>query len=197
MSEGEDCGGCGACSYCIEQSRAQFEQEQPPAPPPNDTPAPPRASILRVLRDCLEVAKSDEDGMASVSAYILADAIALIEPSPSPDTAADRAATEPIHIAALRDYLTRYRDTMGVEPREIIAVLDELRTLRSSLADAERDTALFAQLDAAYCAADFADEQFPDKVILKFALPAGTRVGADLRATLARAFPQSTTERSE
>jgi hypothetical protein len=50
------------------------------------------------------------------------------------------------------------------------------------------DAALFAYLDLTYAAADFADAEFPGKVILKFALPAGTPVSAHLRATLIQAL---------
>lgn len=49
---------------------------------------------------------------------------------------------------------------------------------------AERRLALLAD---AYLSADFADPQSPDTVVLKFALPAGTVVSANLNETLDRA----------
>lgn len=74
--------------------------------------------------------------------------------------------------------------TLATVNESFALVESRLAALRQSLASAE---ALFAELDGYYAAADFADEQFPDKVMLKFALPAGTRVSPDLRATLATA----------
>jgi hypothetical protein len=62
--------------------------------------------------------------------------------------------------------------------------------------EAMSDAALFAYLDEAYFAADFADEQCPDKVVLKFAFPRDTRVCSDLRETLASALRAASPRRS-
>lgn len=101
--------------------------------------------------------------------------------------------------AALLELLDEYRvrvSAVMLLPRSqrgaaLLARDTAFAALEAELSSLVRDAAYLKQLDVAYFAADFDDEQCADKVVLKFALPRGTTVGSDLRETLDRAAAQS------
>lgn len=87
-------------------------------------------------------------------------------------------------------------DVLDAHVRAAGAARAALDAALASLCD---DARYMAQLDEAYSAADFADEQFPGRVVLKFVLPGHTRVSSYLRDSLDSArsgLPRDGTEGS-
>ncbi len=73
-----------------------------------------------------------------------------------------------------------YEFEAAFTPEVVLSLLSDLR-------EARREAAYFAQLNDAYFAASFEDEQAPDKTVLKFEFPVGLQVSASLTETLDRA----------